>query len=75
MVTASLVVECIENSSKPGWIVADPFAGSGTTLLACAMTGRVARLVELDERYCDVIRRRYGTWAREAGVEPGPGAL
>ena len=58
-----------------GDIVAEPFAGSGTTLLACAATGRTARLIELDPKYCDVIRRRWTRYAREAGIDPGPGAL
>ena len=56
-------------------IVADPFAGSGSTLIACAMTGRRARLIELDPRYCDVIRRRWTTWAKDHNQDPGPGAL
>jgi DNA modification methylase len=47
------------NSSKPGDVVLDPFAGSGSTLIACELTGRIAYLVELDPRYCDVIRLRY----------------
>lgn len=58
-----------------GATVFDPFAGSGTTLIACAQTGRVARLIELDPRYCDVIRRRWTKYARGAGIDPGPGAL
>ena len=68
-----LIVWCLS------WIgdgpVFDPFAGSGTTLIACAMTGRRARLIELDPRYCDVIRRRWTTWADKNGQDPGPGAL
>ncbi len=55
--------------------VVDPFGGSGTTLMACAAEGRVARLIELDPRYCDVIRRRWTRWADENGIDPGPGAL
>ena len=55
--------------------VLDPFAGSGSTLIACALTGRVARLVELDPRYCDVIRRRWTAWADKHGQDPGSGAL
>ena len=35
------------------------FGGSGTTLIAAERTGRVARLIELDPLYCDVICRRY----------------
>jgi len=56
-------------------VVFDPFAGSGTTLIACAETGRVARCIELDPRYCDVIRRRWTSWAIEHNADPGPGAL
>lgn len=55
--------------------VVDPFGGSGTTLIACAKLGRVARLIEIDPRYCDVIRRRWTTWAKDNGQDPGPGAL
>lgn len=56
-------------------IVLDPFAGSGTTLMACAQTGRIARLIERDPRYCDVIRRRWTRYADENGLDAGPGAL
>ena len=70
-----LVSKGIVSVSKPGDIIADPFAGSGSTLLACAVTGRIARVIEIDPRYCDVIRRRWTAWADEAGVDAGPGAL
>lgn len=56
-------------------VVHDPFAGSGPTLIAAAQTGRVWRGMELSPGYCDVTRRRWTTWAEEAGVEPGKGAL
>jgi len=58
-----------------GVTVLDPFGGSGTTLLACAQTDRVARVIELDPRYCDVIRRRWTRYAKEAGIDAGSGAL
>lgn len=58
-----------------GAIVGDPFAGSGSTLIACARTGRRCFAVELDPRYCDVIRRRWTIWARAHEVDPGSGAL
>lgn len=45
----------IENSSKEGDIVADGFGGSGTTMVACEMLNRKARIVEFDPRYCQVI--------------------
>lgn len=40
-------------------MIYEPFGGSGTTLLAAHATGRVARIVEIDPRYVDVICRRY----------------
>ena len=63
------------NSSKAEDVVLDPFGGSGTTIITAAKTGRIARVCELDPRYCDVIRRRWTSWAKENGVEPGPGGL
>jgi len=65
----------IENSSKAEDIVLDPFGGSGTTVITAAKTGRYARTMELDPHYCDVIRKRWTTWAKENGLEPGAGAL
>ena len=49
----------IQNSTKTGDIVLDSFGGSGTTLIACEQMNRMARLMELDPKYCDVIIRRY----------------
>lgn len=46
-------------STAPGDIVLDSFGGSGTTAMACEHTGRVARLIELDPHYCDVIAKRF----------------
>jgi DNA modification methylase len=40
-------------------VVLDPFGGSGTTLIAAEKSGRVARLIELDPKYVDVIVRRW----------------
>jgi len=40
-------------------VVLDPFGGSGTALIAAEQTGRCARLMELDPRYCDVIVKRW----------------
>ena len=47
------------NNTKGGDIVLDSFGGSGTTLIAAEKNGRVARLMELDPRYCDVIIKRW----------------
>ena len=54
-----LIERALRNSSKTRDTVLDLFAGSGSTLIACEMAGRIARLVELDPHYCDVIVRRY----------------
>jgi DNA modification methylase len=55
----ALVADAIRDVSHRGEIVLDCFGGSGTTLVAAEMTGRVAKLVELDAGYGDVIIRRY----------------
>lgn len=64
MKPVELVRRCIMNSTAGGGVVLDPFGGSGTTLIAAEAAGRRARLVELDPRYCDVIRQRYEQVAR-----------
>lgn len=51
----------IEISSDVGDIVADLFAGSGSTLIACEQTNRVARVIEFEPKYCDVIIKRWET--------------
>ena len=40
-------------------IVLDPFGGSGSVMIACEQTNRICYMVELDERYMDVIVKRY----------------
>ena len=55
----ALAVRAIRNSSAVGNIVLDMFLGSGTTLIAAGRMGRVCYGIELDPRYCDLIRRRY----------------
>jgi DNA modification methylase len=54
-----LIAYPILNSSLTGCIVLDPFGGSGSTLIACEQTDRVCHTVELDEKFCDVIVKRY----------------
>ena len=62
-------VECmkrpIENNSKPGGLVYDPFLGSGTSLIACQMTGRHCRALDLNEVYCDVAIERWQDFTGE----------
>ena len=59
MKPVELVERAIRNSSKGRDTVLDPFGGSGTTLIACEKSGRQARVIELDPKYCDVIVTRW----------------
>ncbi|MFD5451214.1 DNA methyltransferase [Streptomyces sp. NPDC127100] len=54
-----LITAGLRNSCPPDGTVYEPFGGSGSTLMAAHITGRSARVVELDPRYADVICRRY----------------
>jgi DNA modification methylase len=54
-----LIERAVLNSSNAGTIVFEPFGGSGSTLIACEKTGRKARVMELDPKYCDVIVKRW----------------
>jgi DNA modification methylase len=63
----ALVADAIRDCSKRKGIVLDPFAGSGTTILAAERTGRMAWAMELDPKYVDVILRR---WLEATGVDP-----
>jgi len=67
MKCVEMLVYLIKNSSRRGEIVIDTFGGSGSTLIACEQTGRVCRTMELDEKYCDVIRRRWAEFVHGAG--------
>ena len=61
-----LARRAIEYSSLPGEAVLDPFAGSGSTLVACEQTGRRAYLMEIDPLYADTIVER---WRRFTGQD------
>lgn len=54
-----LVMDAIQDTSKRGEIVLDPFGGSGSTLIAAEKTRRRARLIEYEPRYCEVTIRRW----------------
>ena len=68
MKPVSLVAYPIMNSSLTNCIVLDPFCGSGSTLIACEQTDRICCAVELDEKFCDVIVKRY---IEQAGTSSG----
>ena len=55
----SLLAYPIMNSSMANSLVLDPFGGSGSTLIACQQTNRICYTIELDEKFCDVIVKRY----------------
>ena len=59
MKPVDLIAKLIKNSTTLGETILDPFGGSGSTLIAAHNTGRIAKLIELDPRYVDVICRRF----------------
>ena len=56
------------NNTKGGDLVLDSFGGSGTTLIAAEKNGRVARIMELDPKYCDVIVKRWEDFTGKKAV-------
>ena len=53
-----LIMKALKGGSRFGNIVLDLFGGSGSTLMAAHKTGRIAYLMERDEKFCDLIRKR-----------------
>lgn len=70
-------VECmkrpIENNSSPGQAVYEPFSGSGTTMIACEMTGRQCHAIELNPAYVDVAVKRWQDFTGKTAVLEGDG--
>lgn len=71
MKPVDLVAHCLRNSVRAGEVVVDPFAGSGTTMLAAARVGAVARLIEVDPRYADVIAARWQLVSGDLPIRAG----
>lgn len=69
MKPVEMLVYLIKNSSQRGEIVIDTFGGSGSTLIACEQTGRICRTMELDPKYCDVIRSRWAEFKYGEGCD------
>lgn len=59
MKPVALLAYPISNSSMSNTLILDPFGGSGSTLIACEQTDRSCYTIELDEKFCDVIVKRY----------------
>lgn len=73
----SLCARALKNTKKAKTVL-DLFGGSGSTLIACEQLGRKCYMMELDPKYCDVIRKRY--WklthdGNEEGWEEGTPAV
>ena len=69
MKPVEMLVYLVKNSSARGDVVLDNFGGSGSTLIACEQTGRLCRTMELDPKYCDVIRRRWAEFTHGEGCD------
>ncbi len=70
MKPVELISKMLRNSTREGDVVLDLFGGSGSTLIACEMLGRQARLMELDPRFVDVIVKRWQDFTgRKATLE------
>ena len=70
----ALVADAIKDCSKRGEIVLDAFGGSGSTLIAAEKTGRLARLIEYEPGYCDVIIQRWQQMTGKHATLAGDGA-
>lgn len=64
----AVVEKAMGNSSKAGDVVLDSFGGSGTTLIAAEKNGRIARIMELDPKYVDVIVKRWEEFTGQKAV-------
>ena len=69
MKPVEMLVYLLKNSTQRGDTVLDTFGGSGSTLIACEQSGRVCRTMELDPKYCDVIRRRWAEFKFGEGCD------
>jgi DNA modification methylase len=67
-----LIEIALRNSSTRSHLILDPFAGSGSTLVACEHSGRSSRLLELDPRYCDVVVQRFESLSGEKARRERP---
>jgi DNA modification methylase len=71
----ALVADAIRDCSRRGGLVLDPFAGSGTVIIAAERTGRQARMIEIDPAYCDLIIRRWQAYTGKRAIQPRTGSV
>lgn len=64
----AMITDALKDCSRRGGLVLDPFGGSGTTLMAAELTGRRARLIELDPLYVDVTVRRWQAETKSTAI-------
>jgi DNA modification methylase len=73
--SAQKPIECmlrpIENNSSPGQAVYDPFVGSGTTIIAAEITGRICHAIEINPAYVDVAVKRWQDFTGEISIKEG----
>jgi DNA modification methylase len=69
-----LIADAIQDCSRRGDLILDPFCGSGTILLAAERTGRAARAIEIDPLYCDLAIRRWQSRTGQSAVHVDSGA-
>jgi len=69
----ALVADAIRDCSKRGGLVLDPFAGSGTTLIAAEKTSRRAAAIELDPLYIDTAIRRWQAFTGKSAIHAETG--
>jgi DNA modification methylase len=69
----ALVADAIKDCSLRSALVLDPFAGSGTTLIAAEKTGRAARGIEIEPRYVDVAVRRWQAYTGKVAIQAETG--
>jgi len=69
MKPVELCVRAIGNSSLPDEIVLDPFAGAGSTLIACEQLDRQGYMIEIDPRYCQIIIDRFKAYTGQEAIK------
>ncbi len=69
MKPVALLIDLLKHSCRREEIILDSFGGSGSTLIAAEQTGRIAFVMELDERFVDAIRKRYAEFTHGEGCD------